>query len=213
MAGPVPRRHGPGARAALRPEGRRRSGGSTSGPRRCSPARTSTRRRRARRSADWCETWLDGYGTRRPSTVRQARVHVAQIVAEFGALPLAAVRPSQVRAWCTKLGEQGYATSTVYALHARLSQIMSDAVHDGIVPRSPCSRRTSPPRAKQRPYVATTEQVWALHDAMPERAAPGDPARRVRRAAGRGGVRAAGRGRRLHARASSRRPCSTRPSR
>jgi integrase len=34
--------------------------------------------------------------------------------------------------------------------------------------RSPCSRRTSPPRAKQRPYVATVEQVWALHDAMPE---------------------------------------------
>jgi len=40
-------------------------------------------------------------------------VHVAQIVAEFGALPLSAVRPSQVRAWCTKLGEQGYATSNV----------------------------------------------------------------------------------------------------
>ena len=118
--------------------------------------------------ADWCSTWLDGYGTRRPSTVRQARVHVAQIVAEFGALPLSALRPSQVRAWCAKLGEQGYAVSTVYALHARLSQIMSDAVHDGIVARSPCSRRTSPPRAKQRPYVATIEQVWALHDAMPE---------------------------------------------
>ena len=24
----------------------------------------------------WCETWLAGYATRRPSTVRQARVHV-----------------------------------------------------------------------------------------------------------------------------------------
>jgi integrase len=122
--------------------------------------------------ADWCSTWLDGYGTRRPSTVRQARVHVALIVAEFGSLPLSAVRPSQVKAWCANLGEQGYATSTVYALHSRLSQIMSDAVHDGIVPRSPCSRRTSPPRAKQRPYVATTEQVWQLHDAMPEELRP-----------------------------------------
>ena len=122
--------------------------------------------------AEWCATWLDGYGTRRPSTVRQARVHVAQIVAAFGPLPLATVRPSQVRAWCTKLAEQGYATSTVYALHSRLSQIMSDAVHDGILPRSPCSRRTSPPQAKQRPYVATTGQVWALHDAMPSELRP-----------------------------------------
>jgi integrase len=46
---------------------------------------------------------------------------------------------------------------------------MSDAVHDGIIPRSPCSRRTSPGQGKQRPHVATTEQVWALRDAMPER--------------------------------------------
>lgn len=46
---------------------------------------------------------------------------------------------------------------------------MGDAVNDGIIPRSPCSRRTSPGAGTQRPFVATTEQVWALHDAMPER--------------------------------------------
>ena len=57
--------------------------------------------------------------------------------------------------------------SYVYALHSRLAQIFSDAVHDGIVPRSPCSRWTSPGQGKQRPYVATTEQIWALHDTMP----------------------------------------------
>jgi integrase len=57
--------------------------------------------------------------------------------------------------------------SYTYALHRRLSQILSDAVHDGILARNPCSRRTSPPSAKQRPYVATTEQVWALHEALP----------------------------------------------
>ena len=61
------------------------------------------------------------------------------------------------------------AASYVYACHARLAQIMSDAVHDGIIPRSPCSRRTSPGQGKQRPYVATTEQLWGLYDVMPER--------------------------------------------
>lgn len=55
-----------------------------------------------------------------------------------------------------------------YTLHARLSQILSDAVHDGLLGHNPCSRRTSPPRGKQKPYVASTEQVWALHDVMPE---------------------------------------------
>ncbi|GAA4098821.1 site-specific integrase [Actinomadura miaoliensis] len=118
---------------------------------------------------EWCDAWLAGYATRRRSTVRQAEVHIAQIKAEFGDSPLAAVRPSQVRAWCARLKDQGAAPSYVYALHARLSQIMGDAVHDGILVKSPCSRRTSPGTAKQRPYVATTAQVWALYDAMPHR--------------------------------------------
>jgi len=118
--------------------------------------------------SDWCSTWLEGYGTRRPSTVRQANLHVAQIEAEFGPMQLGVVRPSQLKSWTAKLGEQGYAVSTVYAFDSRLSQIMSDAGARRDHSRSPCSRRTSPPRAKQRPYVATTEQVWALHDTMLE---------------------------------------------
>src|SRR3954453_3465181 len=52
--------------------------------------------------AEWCETWLSGYATRRPRTVRQAQVHVAQIEAAFGSMPLAAVRPSSVRSWTAK---------------------------------------------------------------------------------------------------------------
>jgi len=92
---------------------------------------------------------------------------------------LSAVRPSHVKAWTARLRMEGkqssdgtpgpLAASYVYACHARLAQIMSDAVHDGIIPRSPCSRRTSPGQGKQRPYVATTEQLWALYDVMPER--------------------------------------------
>lgn len=118
--------------------------------------------------AEWCETWLAGYGTRRPSTVRQARVHVAHIVKAFGAYPVGSLRPSQVKAWTAQLRDQGLAVSTVYAIHSRLAQVMRDAVHDGLIPRSPCSGRTSPPRAPQRPFVATEAQVWALHDAFPE---------------------------------------------
>jgi integrase len=116
----------------------------------------------------WCATWLEGYGSNRASTVRQARVHLAKIVAEFGPLQLSAVRPSHVRSWTARLAADGAAPSYVYALHARLSQVLADAVHDGLLARNPCSRRTSPGQAKQRPYVATTDQIWALHDAMPE---------------------------------------------
>lgn len=114
-----------------------------------------------------CDQWLNGYSTRRASTVRQARVHVKAIKAEFGSTPLSAVKPSAVKGWTAKLKADGYADSTVYAMHRRLSQVMADAVHDGIIARNPCSRRTSPGAGGQRPYVATTEQVWALHDTMP----------------------------------------------
>jgi len=84
---------------------------------------------------------------------------------------------------------EGRAKSYVYAIYRRLAQIMGDAVQDGIIPRSPCSRKTSPGAGSQRPYVATTEQVWALHDAMPEhlrsasfwvRSPACEPRRRVR---------------------------------
>ncbi|WP_375483529.1 tyrosine-type recombinase/integrase [uncultured Jatrophihabitans sp.] len=115
----------------------------------------------------WCETWLAGYRSRRPRTVRQAEVHLKLICREFGPVPLSALRPSNVRAWTAKLKAEGRADSYVYALHSRLSQIMSDAVHDGVIARNPCSRRTSPRTGSQRPYVATTEQIWALHDAVP----------------------------------------------
>jgi hypothetical protein len=49
--------------------------------------------------AQWCELWLKGYAVRRESTVAQARVHIRRIVAEFGDVPLTAVRPSRVKAW------------------------------------------------------------------------------------------------------------------
>ena len=129
--------------------------------------------RTARTTVDeWCETWLRGYKTRRKSTVRQAKVHLARIRAAFGPMRLSAVRPSHVRTWTAQLAAEGLSESYVYALHARLAQVFSDAVHDGIVARSPCSRRTSPGMGKQRGYVATTEQVWGLHDAMPEHLRP-----------------------------------------
>ncbi|MBN7458325.1 tyrosine-type recombinase/integrase [Mycobacteroides abscessus] len=115
----------------------------------------------------WCDMWIEGYKVNRESTVRQARTHIAKIVNEFGDTSLTALRPLQVKAWVAKLNND-HEPSYVHALHSRLSQILSDAVHDGFLARNPCSRRTSPPMGKQKPYVATTEQVWALHDAMPE---------------------------------------------
>nr|MDQ3307416.1 N-terminal phage integrase SAM-like domain-containing protein [Actinomycetota bacterium] len=90
---------------------------------------------------EWCDKWLAGYGTRRRSTVRQAQVHLKIIKAHFGSVTLSAVKPSDVRAWTATLKDEGRADSYIYALYSRL---FTDAVHDGLVTRNPCSRRTSP---------------------------------------------------------------------
>jgi integrase len=121
---------------------------------------------------EWCDLWLDGYATRRPSTVRQARVHIRRIRQGFGSMALGDVRPSHVKSWTSSMRAEGLAPSTVYAVYRRFAQVMGDAVHDGLIPRSPCSRKTSPGQAPQRPYVATTAQVWALHDALPDHMRP-----------------------------------------
>lgn len=117
---------------------------------------------------EWCREWLSGYN-RRPSTVRQARTHLRRITDEFGDRRLRALRPSHVRSWVAKLKDEGLADSYIHALHARLSQVLTDAVHDRLIPENPCSRRTSPPTGETRPYVATTDQVMALYEAFPER--------------------------------------------
>lgn len=115
---------------------------------------------------DWVTTWLGGYNAR-PRSVAIARVQLNHVVEKFGARPLVSIRPSEVKSWMNELDER-FAATTVYNIHGRMSQVFADAVHDGLLPRSPLSRRTSPPRGKQIPYVASTAQVWALHDAMPE---------------------------------------------
>jgi integrase len=116
-----------------------------------------------------CEIFLKTYATRKHSTVRMAEVHITKIVAEFGPRRLDSIQPLEIKSWMVKLKTEGYAPSYMFALHSRLAQIYSDAIQDGIVARSPLSRRTSPGMGKQRPYVATTEQVWALHEALQPR--------------------------------------------
>jgi integrase len=118
--------------------------------------------------SEWSATWLAGYGSKRASTVAVAKAHLLHIDAEFGHMTLSEIRPSQIRSWLSALRTAGLSDHYISAIHGRLSQILDDAMHDNLLGANPCSRRTSPPVGKQKLYCATDEQVWALHDAMPE---------------------------------------------
>ena len=116
----------------------------------------------------WAERWLAGYSTsRRQSSARQAKTHLKTICETFGLFTLAEIKPSMVTAWTGKLKDD-YKPSTIHALYSRLTHVLEDAVHDGLLARNPCSRRTSPPTGQVEQYCPTTEEVWQLHDAMPE---------------------------------------------
>lgn len=115
----------------------------------------------------WSDIWLAGYSRNRESSVRQARTHIKVIGEEFGDMPLSEIRPSMVKTWTAKLQED-YAPSTVHAIYRRLCHMLNDAAEDGYLGRNPCSRRTAPPTGRVERFCPTTEQVWQLHDAMPE---------------------------------------------
>lgn len=122
--------------------------------------------------SEWSEKWLEGYAVNRPSTVRQARVHIRVINAEFGTRRLGDIKPSDVKRWTAKMQKEGRAQSYIYAVYRRLAQIMSDAVHDDLLRKSPCSRKIAPSSGKARAYVASTDQVWGLYDHFPEHLRP-----------------------------------------
>jgi len=90
-------------------------------------------------STSQSSSWSSRSPGRRAQCARShARVHVARIKAEFGGMRLSAMRPSHVKTWTAGLRMEGkqsndgtpgpLAVSYVYACHARLAQIMSDAV-------------------------------------------------------------------------------------
>jgi integrase len=118
--------------------------------------------------SQWARAWLTAYAVNRESSVESARTHIRVIEATFGDMALADIRPSTVKTWVAAISAT-YLPSYVRAVYGRLSQILGDAAHDGLLPRNPCSRKTAP-RGQDRPQIrlAATAQVWELVDAMPE---------------------------------------------
>jgi hypothetical protein len=55
----------------------------------------------------------------------------------------------------------GAAVSAAVLIHRRVAERFGGA-------RNPCSRRTAPPTGHVEQHCPTTEEVWALHDAVPE---------------------------------------------
>ena len=153
--------------------------------------------KRSRRPSRPGVNWLEGYATRRPSTVRQASAH-RQIKPAFGPIRLGDVRPSQVKAWTGRMKAEGLPT--------RPSTRPTDAWRRSWATRSTTGSSPDPRAAGDvaRPGLAAALRGYDGAGMGPPRCdagalPPGRPPRCVRRPADlRGMPRCASR-RRLHA--------------
>src|SRR6185312_10719974 len=93
--------------------------------------------------SQWARAWLAAYAVNRASSVESARTHIRVTETTLGDMAMADIRPSMVKTWLAGISET-YAPSYVRAVYSRLSQILGDAVRDGLLPRNPCSRKTTP---------------------------------------------------------------------
>ncbi|HYN35363.1 MAG TPA: site-specific integrase [Actinomycetota bacterium] len=121
--------------------------------------------------ADYAEQWIATKGNVRART----RINVEgrlrnHILPALGDKPLAAVRPSDVRAFVTDLNALGLAPSTVRATYRTLGQLLRTAEIDGLVTRSPCLGVELPAETSHEEMrFLTPEQVAALADAIDDR--------------------------------------------
>ena len=101
--------------------------------------------------------WLR-HGTERP-------VHILPVL---GNTQLAKITPTQVREWHAGLSEI-LGPNTVAKCYRLLRSILTTAVDDERIPRSPCKIRGGGKEQSIERPTATAEQVWELAELMPKR--------------------------------------------
>lgn len=91
------------------------------------------------------------------------------VIPAFGSVPVAQIRPSDVRAWVAELSRQGLSSSSVRQAAQRLAQILDTAVADDRIRRNPARgiKLPSQPAPRKHRYL-TDEQL--LHLARVSRA-------------------------------------------
>lgn len=123
-------------------------------------------------SRTWPRPWLAGKVDLAPRTRANVVSRLERhILPRFGARPIAAIRPEEVRAFVKHLSEErGLSPAAVKSTYLTLGQVFSMAEVDRIIPRSACIGITLPRVAGRREMLfLTTDQIEALADAIEPR--------------------------------------------
>ena len=111
----------------------------------------------------WANRWFEGALHLRPSSrarVAQALSH--DVMPVFAARPLASITPSDVRAFVLSLSNDGKAPATVRKSYNVLTSIMSAAVTEGLIGRTPCIGVKLPAVRRREMRFLTADELQGL---------------------------------------------------
>ena len=108
-------------------------------------------------------TWMAGQGHLKPSTAyRYQGIVNHHIVAHWGSWPLGSVTHSDVAGWIAGLSAGGLRPGSVRQIHRVFAMIMSAAVVDGRIGRSPADGVKLPRQVRAEPRSLTSTEIGRL---------------------------------------------------
>lgn len=123
------------------------------------------------RFADVAADWIDARLTNASTVERQRGIIDRQLVPHFGTVPVADLKPSQVRAWAKRRAAEVALSSLRAEMHV-LSAICKAAVEDGLIRRNPCTAVSLPTPVQADVAPWTPAQVLAIIAAHPAHVRP-----------------------------------------
>lgn len=116
--------------------------------------------------------YLQQYQATRVHRPATAAAHVSRfahhVLPVFGSRPLASVQRSDVQAWVTRLS-QVLAATTVRTIYRETSGVFAEAVRDGYIVRTPCTKISLPKIDAGQIVPLTPAEVAAIVAATPDR--------------------------------------------
>lgn len=116
-------------------------------------------------TGEYLKQWLSDSvrGTVRESTYRSyERVVNGHLVPGVRRVKLAKLRPNHVRRLYRDMLDKELSTRTVQYAHTLLKRALTQAVHDGLIPRNPAEAVKPPKLKRDEIQPLNADQVWAL---------------------------------------------------
>jgi len=119
---------------------------------------------------DWAEDWLASTTPAlKPKTVSGYRSLLKNhIVPAFGSVPLAKIRPVDVRRFVAELSDRGMSPSRVRSTYFLLQAVLRAAVESAYIGRSPCLGVRLPRAVVREMLFLSAEEVRKIAEAVPD---------------------------------------------